>query len=391
MKIKKIKLIDLYNQNSVFLFTTFIFVALFFLINGYSFWESDHNEQIPRVLRIVDEHYLSSDWWLNSVSANFTPRTVFVLTMGLLSKVLGLKAAYFLVYIFLLFFLVFYLSKIMYLLYPDIRAIPPFLYMVLFCNSYALGGNLVVDNSLIPSYVSLSLIVYVVYCFMRKKYLLCFLWLGIVFCFHWVNGLLLAGFLFSYLVIFLFKEKVDKRDVFVSFLIFSFFVLLNLFFARNDFLNFSDGKEKLVFILARFRHPHHHVPSTWGKDIFAKFGLLSLPVPLFYLVRKDKFRNPIVLWALFYGLVCFVFGWVFVEKIPLPLIAKLQLFRFSTILRIFLFAFWSSTLTVFNRRSVWWGKFILPVFLFSCYQAKVGWLFLSEFLLFLGFLFRKEK
>ena len=72
-----------------------LIIGLLYTLHNYAFGIGDHLEQLPIVLRFIDNNYLINDFFTN-VSTSFGPRYYFANIIATLSRVSSLPAVYFL-------------------------------------------------------------------------------------------------------------------------------------------------------------------------------------------------------------------------------------------------------------------------------------------------------
>ncbi|MFA6005066.1 MAG: DUF6798 domain-containing protein [Patescibacteria group bacterium] len=106
------------------------------------------------------------------------------------------------------------------------------------------------------------------------------------------------------------------------------------------FLQFS-GKRLVsdglyIYILAYLRHPHHYIPSTFPLWDYVVFSLMAVAVPvsLKYLPATKTVKKSIISMYVV-ALTLVVFGYMFVEIIPIRTMVELQLFRIVFLVRLF--------------------------------------------------------
>jgi hypothetical protein len=107
-----------------------------------------------------------------------------------------------------------------------------------------------------------------------------------------------------------------------------------LWTAASGYFGASGGEglsgREIVEILA-FRHPHHHSPLSWELLPSLEFGAyLALGALLAW--RAGRWRSPLFMALFGYGALSCVVGTVFVEWVPVSLVAVVQFFRVTTLL-----------------------------------------------------------
>lgn len=323
------------NYFYVFIILLISLAAGILLYGGFG--SSNNNEQIPLLYRMIDNSYLSNDWFVNiNTNSDFVdirfPFHLFILSLNYI--VHNLEILYFLLFLISYFFIglaTYFISKT---LFRDDKAAFLTSFSVIFGSSFALGGVFLVADILIPSLISTAFILWGFYFFLKDRDILFSLMFGFAILFHFLLGglvftvILLSGIFNNY------SLKNNFKKYFRPVLIIFFFILLIspiLISQVNTNVPLS-GKE-ISYILGDFRHPHHYMPFSWDIMIYLKFFFLFF---LFILAFKnsqiEKNIKSLVKNIVYIIFILFLIGTVFVEIIPISFIVKLQLFRISSLL-----------------------------------------------------------
>lgn len=70
-----------------------VIAGVVILLRGYQFGFSNHNEQIPLILRLQEAAYLAGDWYVDA-NSQFGPRTYYVALMAAVNQVADLPMAF---------------------------------------------------------------------------------------------------------------------------------------------------------------------------------------------------------------------------------------------------------------------------------------------------------
>jgi len=310
-----------------------------FIFKNYAIGISDHNEQIPIIFRVSDSSYLVNDWFVNQTEG-FSPRFFFSQFINFFTKFLSIEIVYFLLFIFFLGITILSIYLISYILIENNLVSLLVSLAILFGPRISLGANWITSNILVPSTISIALILFAYYIYFLNKKILSFFILGIATLFQAILGLLTTGILIVYFLINDKNKKAETIDAIKYLLVYSIFGLIGL--APLFLVSSNISNPDIFYILTYMRHPHHYCPFSFPlKDYLMFFGMLSLFVLAIYLKYIPK--NPdlhnfciiSVLLILFLGII----GTIFVEIIPLTIIGKLQLFRINPLIALFTYPY----------------------------------------------------
>jgi hypothetical protein len=300
------------------------------VIPSYSFYISNHNEQIPIILRTIDKEYLKNDWFVNQ-NDGFSPRFYYSLLMAELSELLGLSMAFFLVYVVSLISLLIIISLISFELFNSYLAPIATLYLIIYGPiniNNVLGGDWLIYDILIPASIALPLTTLSIFLFLKKRHYLAFSTLGIATFVQPLEGLLITGILFLYLFI-MDKSINSRKKLFslISYAIPGFIALLPVITLSSDIQS-----QQIFEIITFIRHPHHYCPFSFPTENYIRFlGLFIIFLALMlWKLKADWSKKDKFFYSFFsLGVGLLFIGTIFVEIVPIPLIGKLQLFRLA--------------------------------------------------------------
>ncbi len=324
----------------------FLMVLLYMLIRGYSFYSGDTFDHLPAIIRLSDDpNYLENDWFLNTQSG-FTARTYFNYFIFIFSNVFSIKITMFLLFIINTFFLVLGVFSISEFLFKNRLSAYLASFLVLFSVWKLIGDFAIIAPFFTPPQIPITLAIWALYFFLRKKYNVMFLFLGLSTFLHMVTGLN-ASILLSTALFVKYKFKSFKK-----FLIGALFylppALLTIIPLGLIDLSQEVSSKEVILAYAWIRIPWHIMPSQFSIISYVSFFILLVLffISLKYTSKSTKHKDifVILLCALFF----FFLGTFFVEIIPSEFIVKIQFFRmiilFRTITLIYIANYFSKKL-----------------------------------------------
>lgn len=332
---------------------------------AYAFGVVNHNEQVPVVEHYVDGEYLDADWAVSEKTSLESPRFYFTRAMGLLASLLGLQAAYFLVWVLAFFGTIAALFAFARELFDSLPAATVLVgaYLVPGLRSTLFdGGDVPINldkgdlfaNYLIPRTVSEPLVLAGLYLLVTRRYRWGYGVLGVATMLHVVNGLwaTVAGTLGVVAMTVLvdadgslrspeeWREGFDRLP-FDGFAVYGVLGLLGIGPPAVASLLYGRSME-IARTIAWIRHPHHYLPSRWGATTILVTAVLVVGgTALLAWTRETTFRDAR---AAAFGLavpvavapVLFFGGWVFTEVVTIPVVVKLQPFYAEEVLYVVL-------------------------------------------------------
>ena len=321
-------------------FHLILLLVSFYTYLFYRYGISDHNEQIPIIMRIIDESFLVNDWFINQ-NINFSPRFFYSLLMGNFSSIFGLP----LTFLFIFFISSFITAYAIYLLSNAIfnKKVVSLVvvFVVFFCGKISLGGNWIVGQLLVPSRIAMFLIVLSLYYHLINKSKTSFFLLGLATIIHPLLGCLIVTIIFISNIFSKIQDKTNfiktTLSLIIYYLPFGFIGLLPVI------LNSSSMIDHQIFeTITYIRHPHHYCPFSFPLSHYLKFfGLLLIfGITLYFnnFPENREVHKKIVIIILLISIYC-VIGTIFVEIFPVLFIGKLQLFRLTPIITLFLYIY----------------------------------------------------
>jgi len=294
----------------------------------------DHIEQLPIVLRSLDNTFLQNDFFINA-NINSIARLHYADTLTLLA---GSKNNLPLVFLILtlsanilISIITFYLTRHLFNKSNSAGIYASALVMTM--STFSLGwSHTIYTSSLVPSTIAIPLVlgaisIVIIY----KKLIMGILLSGIASIIHPLFGLETGGILLlAFVAFYLFNEKkitADKWKIIISSSL--ILILFSLFSIIPQFSQPRIDSNLFIYIIAFFRHPHHYVPSTFGlfQYIYA-FSFFSASFLMYYHWRQayEQSSNFILILMGIILLFCGG-GYIFVEILPSQIWTIAQTFR----------------------------------------------------------------
>lgn len=310
------------------------------LIAGYRIDSTHPTEQIPVILRMVDESYLTNDFFVNTYS-EFGPRFFYAQLMAFLTRFIPLYSVYFILtlstnsIIALISGLVardmFGGSNLAGLLAAGI---------VMSVTNFGLGsGATIYATSLNPARLILPLLLLSLWAAINQRPLICAILAGIASIIHATFGLETGTLALAMLAtVYLLVERNDpspegKKATVVK-ISAAFFILF--FFAALSAVPYLSEEQidanRFIYLVAYLRNPHHDIPSTFGTQDYLNglFFLIATGIAWYWWQKKPETPRhmaiAIPVFIFIVALFC-VGGYLFVEIIPSRLWTIARTFR----------------------------------------------------------------
>jgi hypothetical protein len=319
---------------------------LYFLRFGYDYGNSDQDEVIPYLLHRLDPGLFTQDWFVHIQVSEFSVRTYFVWLLNTFSLILPVWLTTLILYVIVwvaiaaaVYKLAFHISR------DQLAASASVVVALVFTPMWTLGGNDLVHSMLVASMVSWALSLWATYHFLRSRYLIAPVLLGVA---CWMQAL--VGLHIALLLIAVRLYKVIRREPGPHTLggVFVFTGLFVLWASPSlgplVFQQLATAREavsaepSLFYILAEFRLPHHYMPGSFYMHSYIRVGLLAAAAG--GVLLSARYRRGledlsfIIRCLIVIGLLC-LFATVFTELFPALLIAKLQFFKMTVLAKLF--------------------------------------------------------
>lgn len=323
-----------------------IFVGTITTIFGYHFGTSNHTEELPKVLRLLNPHYLAQDFFVNATTG-FDPRFFYSRLLATLGTFIWLPV----LYLLLTWLINVSVTLITYLITRDFFHGSNFIAMiasalVMSVASISPGGEAsLFAKMLIPLYLAMPFCLLSLWAGIRRRPILCGLLALFASFIHplvaVMSGMVGLGTMGISILLDinhgiknnLKKIAIEMSTVVITAIILAVFTLIIWIIPQKTFL-----ESRQFIALLSFRAPHHYIPSTFGLHKYVTTIAFLLG---FFISWKwwhddpqaDKRLARDLLIAIIIVLGLFVGGYVFVEIFPSRFWATLQAFRYNFIIR----------------------------------------------------------
>jgi hypothetical protein len=315
--------------------------ASFIIYAGFG--ASDNNAQLPLLYRMMDSSYLKNDWFVNVNNFNrfnvlfYFNSFIFFLTFF----VSNLPVLYFFIYLITCFSLGWSTYLISTYLFKDKKKGLLTSFFILFGSTVFMGGPEILAPQLSANLLSFAIAIWGFYFFLKEKYVFFSIFLGISSLIHILVGFLIFGVLF---ISSFFNNYSNKKNFNMHLKIAGVFFIFTLVLSPIVFsqINQDDGLsgKELVYIMGDFRLAHHIMAFSWPIESHLEFLLFLFLFILSFKQSNIHYKdNKLIKLILFFIFLSFLIGVIFLEIIPLDLIANLQPFRISPFMVFIMYLF----------------------------------------------------
>jgi len=354
------------KENLISLLFVILFSLISLVVSYYGFGAIDNNSQIPLVKRVIDENYLTNDWYVNSFSSSFNIRDIFAHFLAILDNLFkNLEYTY--LFVMILYYVafavsIFLLSK--YIFKNTKTALISVLVVLLGYRSLTLGGDHLVFYHLVPSAIAMTLSSFALYFFFGKKFLTTFILLAFAACFQ----IIIAFQVGLVLILIYFLKKpikikiIGKKLLKILPLIIVLILLSVPIYLQNQGAESSDA---FVEILVRYRAATQWFPSEFNFRAVENFLLLFFAlIVLFYAKEKIKREDFIIIKFIIISLFLFALQLIFTKLIPLEIFFVFKFFRLSVFLLLFFYLYLSDEIRQsFSAKNIFFIVFSLIIFI----------------------------
>ena len=266
-----------------------VFIACIFLfVKGYQFNTDDQAEHLPQVYQLIDHHLYQHDYFVMEYHKTYSLRSFYVWLVYGLSFIAPVSAICFVLTMVFISLSVYSFIRITTHFTKNKFSVflsPLFIYIVFY--KYTLGGNNIECSSFICSTMSLSLAAFGLLQFLREKYYLMAMIIGIGTLFQVMDAF--QPFFLIMLFMLTQYKKIGFKTILITLLIYIVFsgamlipMIYHQFFIHSvyDVAYFSD----IIFL---FRNPNHFLPSKFPMNDFTGFTILFI-AGFILLVSKIK-------------------------------------------------------------------------------------------------------
>ena len=328
-----------------------LYVALLALVGaflrfGYVYGVGDQDELIPSVLHLLDGSLFTQDWLVQTITSGVNVRTYFLWGTALPSAVLPPWLTVFLLWAVVFVALAYGVHGLARELVRDRLAAALSVVVALVVTvKWTLGGNSVASNALVPEGVAWAFAVPAITLFLQRRWLGAGALLGLATWFHLLAGAQtalvlgvvglvqavaradLAGTRFKAALVDLFRFG-------GVFLLVALPILVPVVVDQLTVAGPAEVAVSPFYIHAQFRNPFHHLFSTFEVGYHLRFW----PVVIFgvgagvWLARRGALQHGQALAAggVLVAVLC-ALAVVFVEVVPVTIVAKLQFFKLTVL------------------------------------------------------------
>ena len=316
-------------------------IATIYTYNGFGI--NNHIDHLPFIIRNLNPSFLINDFYTNAgiegiarqyyavimsqLAGSEENLPILFLTVTLLTNIsISLSSFYFAKKLFKGSSLVGILAS------ATVLSIPAF--------RLAEIGSFLHLTYLVPSDIAFAFILWALYFAAQGNLILSIFLTGIATIIHPLFGLEMGALiLFSYPFLLIVRHQLKVKKEWGKILIsFAVFLLFSLPSIVPQLTQESIDSNLFIYIYAYFRIPHHEIPSSFPiKEYVIAFIFLINAGYIGYKDRKKMELFPLQLMAVQTGsilLLC-VFGYIFVEIIPLRLMVIAQPFRLLQVVKWF--------------------------------------------------------
>ncbi len=365
-------------------------------INQYWYGTSDQSITIPFLKAFINNNLYPNDYLLTQRPYYYT----------YLWNVLGFLVKYLNISIPALFFLSYFTAIYMTFLGVYLITITLFkkkgvaflsLFFLLF-SKRALAGAITLDSIFITRVAALPILLFSIYLFFKKKYLLSFLLQGIGFLVHPMTTVYVIAIIFVSSIVNLRDIGIRRFLLCITVLIISSSPILIWKVLHSPVsLNLLYANPKWIELL-RLRSPGHIFPFSWEKDVFFKTVLLLCVFFISWKHRpKPDYHRIVVTFTATIFTMCAA-GIIFSEFVPLSIVLNFQFLRSSQFVVFFAMIYFSNYFfaEIQFRESIF-NKLVVAFVSIGIFYGATGWkyayvvfLALSVFLIFYHFVYRRE-
>jgi len=352
-------------KSSLYILGLTIF-GIFFL--GYSI---ENSYYIPIVLNNVDPNLYPTDLLVNSQSVF---HSLFFPITGFLVRYIDLKVLFTILSLLTSIAVAFLIFRLSLLLFKDkITAYLAVFLLLLPKFGFSVTGISIHQSIFEPSIMVLPFSLLAIYLFLKEKYPIACLIVGISFYIHGMEAFSVAV---MFAVYFLLKIKeIPKRRILQSILllVLSILPLALRLLSKGFFETHSREVIQQWLTILHFRSFYHLFPFSWGSGDFFKYSgwIIWAFIVLKYSSRSEK-HDSVITFCKAIALMCLI-GTVFVEIFPVPIVVKMTLWRSTMFFVLFLVIYISQYLVNLSRENLISRLLIAGSIaaLFFCFQKLI--------------------
>ena len=394
------------HQHEILLLVISVLFTMLFFVNSYTFGFYNQTEDLPKVMRLLDENYLPNDYFVNQFATHISIRYVFVKTMAIIATLIGLRPAYLLVFFISTTFILFISACFTYQLFSKnlFAGIFSIILIWIIQNPYQLaGGYGIIYGQTLANFVCSVFLYWGFYqAIINRKFFFGGILFGIAFLFQALSAIqgfaiLAAGLLavdiagvkqwFSWR----FLNQTIRKYLPMVLVFIGLASLLMIPYLINS-QGYLSSKE-FAMIYGYFRIPHHARPSYFLTDIKIIETTLFILIFTHIILRSNALISKNWMKSFFTGAsiliaTLFVLAYIFVEIIPTRIFVTLVPYMkigsmISWIGMVFIAGFFAELIS--NKKKIEKSSIIILceiIFYFTfMFDRKIGFSLLILFIL----------
>lgn len=316
---------------------------IFLLLKGFAYGKDNHMMFIPSIYKMANPNFLNGDWY---ISALVPYHYLFKSFYASLMHYIELPLLFFFSYCAALFLYIIGLKKLSHTLFKQDGPFYILFPLVLIWHTFGIEGNMLIHyNNFESLFLATPIAIFSITYFFEDKMMKCFVLAGLVTMIHLQIGINLFIILLSSHVILNFEDPLkmfkDTAVPVLSYLVISAWPLLITLQGMFDAHNI--GYNHFYIDYARLRMPHHYILSTWKRAIFYFTPLCILGITSFMNKKREDIDKKSITFITVI-LIGILIQYIFIELIPIDLIAKFHFFRMSIFVSMFAFMYFANYL-----------------------------------------------
>lgn len=369
------------SHNARYILLSLLYTILFLCYYGIIFQTADQGEHLSLVYKLLQPELFKKDFYVQHATDTVTIRYVYVHTLSFISKLIPIKIA-----VYGLLFICIYasiraciaLSNLIYDNKSSLNLAPFFIFFVFYY--WTIGGNSIQYNLLISSSFAKAFSLWAIYFFLRRRYIITGILLGIAGNFQLLVGLqLFVIFLGVIILEKIFLKNTPLKSILVlavGYLGLSSWLLVRI--VQQQFLAPQCDETLFYTILYRFRNPQHYIPSLFPIQDYLKLSiLLATGTVIIFIYAKKQYYSRILFFntVIVIGLITYS---ICIEFLGINAIGKSQFFK-STI---WLQMISSLSIASYIHHKILYNKILYNItmiillfiyFVFQTYKGNTSW------------------
>lgn len=314
--------------------------AVVIVSTGYRFGTGMQLMLVPHLRRLADPEHLRNDWLIGLVPKHYNVTWL----LAALSRLMSLELLFFLAHVAATLLFVVALRRVSRVLFGAGPAFYLALFLLLRWGGGGLGGNLLFGDYFNPHTLGVPFCALALAYALEGRFVHGALLAGIATDVHMLLGLDL--FLVLAIAELLAARPVDPARLTGGMLVYAL-VSLPTLLPVAVLAGGSEALDSAEFLRIHvwMRNPHHYAPSAWPLEDYAKFGFVVLFAALASLRSRPvpEVHRRVVALCSAVALLCLVATFA-VEVVPLEIPTKLQFFRMTIFVRLFVVLYVASFL-----------------------------------------------